>query len=340
MDIVFGSIRILFSTLTGPITRNLSTGGPLTDHEPSGFYLGNWFIRQTFKYLFMLIYRPRHTKFLHLIGRENVEEALKLHQQGYQIVLVANHRSCVDVWIIPAILWLHGFRTLAQFGFFSIIGLKFFRHWYFRWLIKIGPRVAIAPESLRPKLDGLPRQKLRVQVARFRKINQEAVKVTQEQLRNGKWAFLFPEGTRSRSGILQKLNKNFLKLFLDEQGKLDPNTRIVLLPVALTGTWETWPPESSVFHWKPRHPVTMVVGKPLLLLTLREQAEVIAGVYNTGVESAAADLITYELASLLQDQGHADLCGEFNLPWSKRYGSKEVRDGRENGKVPFKPTAV
>jgi len=80
-----------------------------------------------------------------------------------------------------------------------------------------------------------------------------AVKKAIEALKKGKILVIYPEGTRSRSGEIQKGKFGTAKIFL--------KTEIPILPVAIKGTFEIFPPEKG--FPKIKKIVKVNIGKPL-----------------------------------------------------------------------------
>lgn len=111
----------------------------------------------------------------------------------------------------------------------------------------------------------------------------EAFRVAERILRDGNALIVFPEGTRSPDGTLQRARQGLALLAL--------RTGATILPVGITGTAEVWPRGG-----KPRRggPVTITVGEPFRL------AEVLdAGIDRKEMKATATDVIMRRIADLL-----------------------------------------
>lgn len=80
-----------------------------------------------------------------------------------------------------------------------------------------------------------------------------ALKETLRRLKQKEAVVIFPEGTRTRNGELNPLKPGFIAIAR--------RARAPLLPVALDGAFQCWPPY-KLLPWP--HPIAVVVGKPML----------------------------------------------------------------------------
>jgi 1-acyl-sn-glycerol-3-phosphate acyltransferase len=79
------------------------------------------------------------------------------------------------------------------------------------------------------------------------------IKETLRRLKQDEAVLIFPEGTRSRDGKLNPLKTGFVAVAR--------RSKAPLVPVAIDGAYQCWPPSRS-FPWP--HPVAIVVGKPIV----------------------------------------------------------------------------
>jgi long-chain acyl-CoA synthetase len=152
-------------------------------------------------------------------------------------ILFANHESHLDP------LWISSFLPTFVRDKLSTLGKK--EHWD-------NPFSAFIADML----GGIP-------VDREGDVLQ-AMNAAFESLRAGNCLLLFPEGTRSRNGKMGAFKRGVAKLALE--------TKIPLLPVAIKGAWQIYPPHKtlpSFFNWSSmeRHRLTLVFGRPIQLDT-------------------------------------------------------------------------
>ena len=137
---------------------------------------------------------------IHIEGREHL-------RPGQSYVIVANHLSQVDIWVL-----------------YGYLGIDF------RWVMK--------QEMRRVPVIGYCCARLG-HIFIDRRDHQSAVASlarAERQLADGTSILFFPEGTRSRSGTLQAFKKGAFRMAQD----LD----LPLLPVTITGTHDILPPDT------------------------------------------------------------------------------------------------
>lgn len=295
----------------------------LEENEPTGLHKRSWLLWQLFKWSWLPVFwffRKLHT----LTGKANVEKAVVLKDQGYAMILVMNHRSSADVWMPQLILYFNGLKSLAEKAFFYVIGLKFFnRHWFFSIAIRCVDRIPIVPDTMLPTNPSEARKlgrALSSQLRIARDVNSTAVAEAKRLMESRRWMFVFPEGTRQRSGVMGEPNENAFRLFDYE------NLKTAFLPAGLSGTREMWPPLSSVFRFRINRRVGLHVGEPITMEELKAEAAVKASQYGISLNRAALNCLMYRIAATLQANGHADICGVFNIPWEERdWGKKTAK---------------
>ena len=133
---------------------------------------------------------------------------------GRPVIFMANHQSYVDV---PAL-----FSVPAQFKWMADVDL--FRIPVFGW--------AMAMAGYIPVLRGNGREAIR------------SLRKAEQQLKQGISVFIFPEGTRSRTGVLGRFQSGGFRLSAE--------TGVPIIPVAVSGTRQLLPRGDWVFRWGAR----------------------------------------------------------------------------------------
>lgn len=162
--------------------------------------------------------------FFYYLCRGNVfdEETIAAHKdQGF--IITANHVSYLDGLIIDAYL-RHKHNIEAIF----LVKEKLFTHWFWSRIVKGFNPVMISNDGGKiVLLDDFQR------------------------LKESRYIALFPEGTRSRTGELGSFKQGAVKF----AQRFD----LPILPVALHGFYETWPPTAKLPRPKK---CTIVIGSP------------------------------------------------------------------------------
>ena len=81
-----------------------------------------------------------------------------------------------------------------------------------------------------------------------------SIKRVLQLLKDGNPVLMFPEGTRSVTGVLQRAKKG-IGLFMMK-------AHVPIVPVRIFGTYEAWPKGKSLPNFKPN--ISIVYGKPLM----------------------------------------------------------------------------
>lgn len=153
---------------------------------------------------------------IHVEGRERIE-------RGRKYVVVANHSSLLD---IPALLSL--IPDMAMVGRDKLLRIPLFGG----FLRMIG-YIPIDTESIR---------------AAGRSMEQ-AVRT----IRSGVTVGMFPEGTRTQTGRVQKLKRGFVRVLRD--------TGLDLLPITILGTFALKPKHRATYC--PSEQIRLIVHEPL-----------------------------------------------------------------------------
>lgn len=109
-----------------------------------------------------------------------------------------------------------------------------------------------------------------------------------EFIKKGYNLFMFPEGTRSRDGLLKTFKRGVGKIYLQ--------TGAPILPVAMIGTYEMMPPGGKA---KLNRSARVIVGKPL------EFPEQLAAAKNLAADSPEYFRLCEEIAKKAEDEVRA-----------------------------------
>ncbi len=152
-----------------------------------------------------------------LIGRENIPA-------GRPAILMANHQSYVDG---PSLLFLPGqFKWMADEGLFRIP--------VFGWAMRMAGYIPVRRGNAREGVRSL---------LRARQILTEGISI-----------FIFPEGTRSHTGVLGRFQTGGFRLAAQ--------TGAPIVPVVITGTRQLLPRRAWVFRWGVRVRIRILPAIP------------------------------------------------------------------------------
>lgn len=299
----------------------------LAEDEPCGLQKGNAFIWIPVKALFLPIFgyanwwrtnlpllRLVFQRRLKLIGIENIVEALRLNVAG--VIFATDHRSSADVFMPQIILYLHGFKDLAERLFFYIVGMIFVN----RDLISFGTRgrdiIPILPERMmdqkRPKVNEPGREAYRAQIRIATRINKKAREDAATELRRRRWLYVAPEGTRSREGPMAEAPKETVGVLSFEGA--------VILPVAQEGTEKMWP----IGSWpRPLNEITLIVGKPVTNEQVWQEAAKLHAEFGVGLDRAFVDVVMRRIALLHIEHGNPWYAGFYAEPNEVRYAREK-----------------
>lgn len=158
-----------------------------------------------------------------LTGRENLEEARKLLEQGKLKWMMGNHLSNLDGPFTLGAIRRAGFADLMDNTVY-LMGLKMQNEWFSRLCSSGYNRIDIWPTSIEAKTEEEKRQR--------HEVIRNAVKSVPKTLEQGGVIWIYPEGGRSRTGNLRKANPQIV-------GYLNKDHYI--LPVGIWGTEKALP---------------------------------------------------------------------------------------------------
>ncbi len=120
-------------------------------------------------------------------------------------IFVSNHQSNVDIWALGCVLPPHTKFVAKQ----SLFGLPFIG-----WAMRRAGFIAIDRER--------------------RHLAMQSLELAAARIREGRSLILFPEGTRSKDGRLQRFKKGGFHLAL--------RAGVPVVPIAISGSWNVLPP--------------------------------------------------------------------------------------------------
>ena len=171
--------------------------------------------------------------------------------QGRPVVMMANHLSYSDANVIEVLLRRAGGQELCD-RLTVIAGPKVYSTLRRRFSSLCFGTVKVPQSSGRASDEAVMPTREVARAAR------QAINTALERLRLGEALLLFPEGTRSRSGQMQRLLTGAAR-YLDAPGTL-------VLPVGLTGTEALFPIGERTFR---PAPVAVRFGRPVEAARLR-----------------------------------------------------------------------
>ena len=296
--------------------RNIKKTETLEEDEPVGYYPRNEIIWGLAKSVFTFFGRLNwQLGNFELIGIENIEKALKL---GVGIVYAFDHRSSADVFISQLLLWLAGFKHLAEEVFMYVIGLRFFnRHEFLSLVIRGGPRIAIVqpgmtPIRYPPGSSDAVKEEWRRQAEIARRVIKAAREWVHRFLDEGRWIFISLEGTRSEGPMVEAA---------PAAASLINNDSAYVLPVALEKTEIMWP-KSARFPL-PFAKIRVIVGELVSVKDLKVRAQSLNSQFNVNQDKAFVDLIMRAIALLHIRQGNPWYAGYYAKPLGELYTKRE-----------------
>jgi 1-acyl-sn-glycerol-3-phosphate acyltransferase len=189
------------------------------DRSAGGLLLWYTLVPVTVGWLFWLLWRFR------IRGRRNVPRS------GATIV-ISNHQSHLDPMMLGIATRDRAPRAMARRS------LETNSPWPIPWILRVGIRVIFLERGA---------------------ADPAAMRAALHELKHGRVATLFPEGTRSEDGCMRPFERGVWLLI--KRGKAS------VLPVAVEGTGDAWPRNSRP-QWRGR--IMVNIGKPIACETLLE----------------------------------------------------------------------
>jgi len=155
------------------------------------------------------------------------------------VLIVSNHQSYLD----PILLSTRLDRTLSY-----LAKAELFQNRYFGWLIR--NLNAFAVEQGAGDIG--------------------AVKESIARLQEGHVLNIYPEGSRTEDGEMLPLEKGVALVIR--------RAKVPVVPVAIVGSWEAWPKDQKLPHFRP---VRVLIGAPMNELWKLSRDEIIAELERT-----------------------------------------------------------
>lgn len=165
-------------------------------------------------------------------------------QKGQSYVFVSNHQSFCDVFL--------------NYGWLPVV---------FKYLMKQELR-KIPVVGLACKVCGHVFIDRRNPRAAARSLQQ-----VEQTLRKGVCTVIYPEGTRSTTGEVQRFKRGAFQVAFD--------LHLPVVPLSVSGCYECMPKGSAFIE---RHPVNLHIGKPMDLTTYADEQEAINAVRQAVIE--------------------------------------------------------
>lgn len=197
-------------------------------------------------------------------GEDHLAEAVRLGEK-HPLIVTSNHQTDVDAVVVRRALEKIGFGNFAD-KLVYLAGLKMIERWSTRYLMGTGSVVYVATPFDRQQLKQVltsPEQMGRLspeQVATLRecednyqRLNRIAKIDIHKLLGQGYILSLYPESTRSRTGLMQRAPREVSVNFAFKEA--------VILPMMVNGAQTVFLPDQKVRWWK-RAKTWMRVGEP------------------------------------------------------------------------------
>lgn len=153
-------------------------------------------------------------------GTDNLRKTSELINEGKRLVIMPNHLSNADYFVITDSFRRKGFGKIAN-RTVPLEGLRIGMHPVTKFLAEANDAIQVWPPTIPPKNDEELKEK--------RRMDRESLQYAKRALENGRHLLIFPEGTRSRNGRIQEGQPGAVHFLT-----LTPNTFI--FPI---GVWNT-----------------------------------------------------------------------------------------------------
>eukprot|EP00096_Caligus_rogercresseyi_P007862 TRINITY_DN2599_c0_g1_i2.p1 TRINITY_DN2599_c0_g1~~TRINITY_DN2599_c0_g1_i2.p1 ORF type:complete len:275 (+),score=45.89 TRINITY_DN2599_c0_g1_i2:111-935(+) len=208
----------------------------------------------------------------HVYGRDVLLKALESRPEGTPLITVTNHHSCMD----EPLLW--GFLDLRHLTNAKLM----------RW--------ALAAHDIcfsKPLHAGFFAYGKSIPVVRGAGVYQEGMNFTLEQLRQGSWVHLYPEGRVNLDPSRDLRLKWGVGRLLSELRPLEP----IVIPIYHLGMDRVLPSRGKPYIPRPFNDVTIVVGSPIATKGLLKKIKDL-GLSEEDGRKLITDRIQEELRSL------------------------------------------
>lgn len=240
-------------------------------------------------------------------GIENLEEAEKLRQNGYEIVVASNHQSDADHATKRRGLEEVGYREFADRLIYSA-GVKMDERWYTRALmggensvyiippfdIRLISRVLDEEKGMGSQLTKTEREVISEYQKNAASLNRTSLRYLKGLIHLGFMPCIYPESTRSRDGFLGEAPREVSIYLTNMDG--------YVLPIATNGITEAFPPGRNFNLVKSLTGVSveMHIGKPVPISLIRERSRRYFGARDNPAEVVMAEIavLKQELAPL------------------------------------------
>jgi 1-acyl-sn-glycerol-3-phosphate acyltransferase len=187
---------------------------------------------------------------VHIEGREKI-------RKDATYVVVSNHQSMVDI--------LAGYRLFFHFKW--IAKAELFRVPFIGWNMSLNRYVYVKRGDRRSII--------------------EMLKASEKHLRNDSSVFIFPEGTRSETGVMGDFKLGAFSLA--------KRVHVPILPIAITGTRDALPKGSIILRGRHRIGITVLDEIPAETAEVLEAGELAELVRNRLLEVVEPDVSTEAL---------------------------------------------
>lgn len=213
-------------------------------------------------------------------GMENLKKTQDLIAANRIIIFAANHLSHVDFPIFDQALKRNGFKPIAE-KTIPLEGRRVDENPATKPLVSAYNTILVWPPTIEPQTEKERQKKFAM--------DKETLKFAKRNVKDRYHLFIFPEGTRSKTGILGQGQPKVAHFFT-----LANDTFVV--PIGISGTEKILPPGNLV-PW--RDIATVNFGEPISVSYLTEK---FGKSRNNEMRKEIVDTIMREIAKLLPPQ--------------------------------------